>query len=505
MGKMKFARKKNENIISDKTWKILICDDEKEVHTITKTVLNDFVFKNKRLEFISAYTGEEALDILREDNDIALILLDVVMETDYAGLDVVKEIRNNIKNKMIRIVLRTGQPGYAPEKEVIQEYDINDYKEKTELTDIKLFTTIISALRAYKDMRSLEKNRKGLEKIIEATRNIYEKNSLELFANGVLSQLISILKLNGHSFLLSASGLTLEKDTNNNLKILASTGIYAEKNIDDIMNSGFKEVLNEVMDKQESIFKDDSYIGYFETETEKINIIYMEGCDRLGKLDRDLINIFANNVSTAFNNLYLNQEIIETQKELIETLGETVEKRSKEASKHVRRVATISYELALKYGLSEDEAILIRNASPMHDVGKIGIRDSILLKPDILNEEEFEIMKTHAAIGKDILGNSNREVLKAASIIAYEHHEKYDGSGYPNQLKGEEIHIYGRITAVADVFDALLNKRCYKEPWSIDDVVKYFKEQRGKHFDPKLTTLLLDNLSLFKGIVDNNQ
>jgi len=114
-------------------------------------------------------------------------------------------------------------------------------------------------------------------------------------------------------------------------------------------------------------------------------------------------------------------------------------------------------------------------------------------------------MKTHAAIGKDILGNSNREVLKAASIIAYEHHEKYDGSGYPNQLKGEEIHIYGRITAVADVFDALLNKRCYKEPWSIDDVVKYFKEQRGKHFDPKLTTLLLDNLSLFKGIVDNNQ
>ena len=263
--------------------------------------------------------------------------------------------------------------------------------------------------------------------------------------------------------------------------------------------------MQEVMENKKSLFKDDSYIGYFETETDKINIVYLEGCDKLGKLDKNLINIFASNVSTAFNNLYLNKEIIETQKELIETLGETVEKRSKEASKHVRRVANISYELAIRIGLSEDEAILIRNASPMHDVGKIGIKDAILLKPAILDEAEFEIMKTHATIGRDILGNSNRAVLKAASIIAYEHHEKYDGTGYPNGLKGDEIHIYGRITAVADVFDALLNKRCYKEPWSIDEVKQYFEEQKAKHFDPHLVEILFDNLEIFKEIVDTNQ
>jgi response regulator RpfG family c-di-GMP phosphodiesterase len=503
---MKFAqKKKEETLLSDKTWKILICDDEKEVHTITKTVLSDFVFKNKKLEFLSAYTGEEAVEILKKDSDVAIILLDVVMETDYAGLDVVKDIRDNIKNKLIRIILRTGQPGYAPEKEVIQDYDINDYKEKTELTDIKLFTTIISALRAYKDMRSLERSRKGLEKIIDATRNIYEKNSLELFSDGVLSQIVSILKLNGHSFLLSADGLTLEKDSNNDFKVLASTGSYSGKNIDEIMSSNFKEVVQEVMETKQSIFKDDSYVGYFETETDKVNIIYMEGCNKLGKLDKDLINIFASNVSTAFNNLYLNKEIIETQKELIEILGETVEKRSKEASKHVRRVAKISYELAIQFGLNENEAILIRNASPMHDVGKIGIRDSILLKPDILNEEEFEIMKTHATIGRDILGDSNRAVLKAASVIAYEHHEKWDGSGYPNNLKGENIHIYGRISAVADVFDALLNKRCYKKAWDIQEVVSYFQKESGKHFDAKLVDILLNNIELFKDIVDNNQ
>ena len=182
---MKFAQKKKEDShLSTETWKILICDDEKEVHTITKAVLSDFVFKHRKLEFISAYNGEEAIEILSQENDIAMILLDVVMETDYAGLDVARDIREKLKNKLIRIVLRTGQPGYAPEKEVILDYDIDDYKEKTELTDIKLFTTVISALRAYKFMRSLERNRNGLEKIIDATRDIYEQHSLEKFSSG---------------------------------------------------------------------------------------------------------------------------------------------------------------------------------------------------------------------------------------------------------------------------------------------------------------------------------
>ncbi len=210
----------------------------------------------------------------------------------------------------------------------------------------------------------------------------------------------------------------------------------------------------------------------------------------------------ASNVSTAFNNLYLNKEIIDTQKELIETLGETVEKRSKEASHHVKRVAQISYELAKLTGLGEEELIMIRSASPMHDVGKIGIPDAILLKPGKLTEEEFDQMKTHTDIGRDILAHSDRKVLKTASIIAYEHHEKWNGTGYPNGTKGEDIHIYGRITAIADVFDALLHKRCYKDPWPIEKVIDLFKEEKGKHFDPQLVDILLDNIEVFKKIVE---
>lgn len=500
MAKIKFSQKKSKDThLSDETWKVLICDDEKEVHSITKTVLRDMSFKNKKLELISAYSGEEAISILKNDNNIAVILLDVVMETDYAGLEVVKTIRNELKNNSIRIVLRTGQPGYAPEKEVIRDYDINDYKEKTELTDVKLYTTLMSALRSYKDITSIQRSKKGLEKIIDATKDIYAKTSLELFSDGVLTQIVSILKLNGHSFLITQDGFSIEKD-NDNINILASTGKYSNKSLEEILTDDIKKLFNQAINEKQSLFLDDIYVGYIQTDENKSNLIYMTGCDKLNKLDKNLINIFSSNVSTAFNNLYLNKEIIDTQKELIETLGETVEKRSKEASHHVRRVASISYELALLIGLEESEALMIRSASPMHDVGKIGIPDSILLKPGLLNEEEMEHMKRHAIIGKEILAHSERKVLKTASIIAYEHHEKWDGSGYPESKKGLDIHIYGRITAIADVFDALLHKRCYKEPWPIERVIEYFQEQRGKHFDPKLVDTLLENLDVFKNI-----
>ncbi len=202
------------------------------------------------------------------------------------------------------------------------------------------------------------------------------------------------------------------------------------------------------------------------------------------------------------DNLFLNEEIINTQKELIEKLGEVVEKRSSEASQHVKRVAEFSYLLALDAGLNELDARLLNSASPMHDIGKVGIPDAILLKPGKLTVEEFEIMKTHAQIGYEIFNSSDRSLLKAAALIAIDHHEKWDGSGYPNGKKSEDIHIYGRITAVADVFDALYHHRCYKPAWPIEKIVDLFKDQKGIHFDPLLVDLVLDNLDKYIAVVN---
>jgi len=159
----------------------------------------------------------------------------------------------------------------------------------------------------------------------------------------------------------------------------------------------------------------------------------------------------------------LTQEIEDTQKEIIYTMGAIGESRSKETGNHVKRVAEYSYLLAKLYGLSEDEAKLLKEASPMHDIGKVAISDSILKKPGKLTDEEFAIMKTHSQLGYEMLKHSKRPILKAASIIAHQHHEEYNGKGYPQGLKGDEIHIYGAITAVADVFDALGSDRVYKK------------------------------------------
>jgi len=198
----------------------------------------------------------------------------------------------------------------------------------------------------------------------------------------------------------------------------------------------------------------------------------------------------------------LNEDIVATQKEIIYRLGGLAESRSKETGLHVKRVAKYSELLALYSGLSEKEADIVKTASPMHDIGKIAIPDAILNKPARYTESEFEIMKNHAKIGYDMLKGSNKEILKAASIIAYEHQEKYDGSGYPQGLKGEDIHIYGRITAIADVFDALGSERVYKKAWNDEEIFKLFREESGKHFDPKLIELFFKHLDEFLKIRD---
>ncbi|MBU0632083.1 PAS domain S-box protein [bacterium] len=196
------------------------------------------------------------------------------------------------------------------------------------------------------------------------------------------------------------------------------------------------------------------------------------------------------------------KELESTQKEVIYKMGEVGESRSQETGQHVKRVAEYSRLLALLCGMDDKEADLLHMASPMHDIGKVGIPDSILKKPGKLDPDEWVIMQSHAEIGYKILNSSQRPILKAAAIVSYEHHEKWNGTGYPNKLEGESIHIYGRITAIADVFDALGSDRCYKKAWELERIIELFKEEKGKHFDPYLVELFLENLDKFLVIRD---
>ena len=191
--------------------------------------------------------------------------------------------------------------------------------------------------------------------------------------------------------------------------------------------------------------------------------------------------------------------------ETLNILGKTAEFKDPETASHVSRVAHYSRLLAREYGLTKKEQDLIYHASPFHDLGKVGIEDKILLKPAKLNELEFSRMKKHAYMGYEILKDSNSEYLQAGAVIALTHHEKFNGCGYPNSLKGDEIHIFGRIVAIVDVFDALTSHRPYKEAWSFQDAVDFLLKEKGEHFDPKIVDLFIENIDEVQNIYDSFQ
>ncbi len=509
-GKLIF--KDNEPIVhrssKERYWNILIVDDDPGIHEVSKLALSGFVFEKKKCNFISAYSAEEAKTILLNTPNIALALVDVVMETENAGLDLVNHIRNEVKNKLIRIILRTGQPGQAPEERVIHDYDINDYKGKSELTTQKLYTSVLTSLRTYRDMLSLEKNRQGLKKIINASSSIEKVSSLESFLSAVLEQLATLLHLTDYDYDETVSSFIAAIDEDRCIQI-AGSGRFEDITKDAFAtqaNAHIRPLVMEVMGSGEELHRDGHYIIY---RTSVLNysgfVLYMEVEDIIDDMDKDMIRLFFEKATVAYENAVLTEELEESQSEIIFTISEIAEQRSNETGKHVKRVATYSQLLAKACGLSAQDVHNIYVASPMHDIGKMAIPDNILKKPGKLTEDEMKIMKTHASVGFDMLKSSKRDILKMSAVIANEHHEKYDGSGYPKGLVGEEISIYARIVALADVFDALGSRRVYKEKWSIESIIEHIKSEKGKHFDPKLVDLFLENYDHILEIHNNNQ
>lgn len=215
-----------------------------------------------------------------------------------------------------------------------------------------------------------------------------------------------------------------------------------------------------------------------------------------------------NNISLKIKAKYekerLLSEVEEGQKELIYMLVEFMEACSPETGDHIGRVAQMSKRLAqLHPALTGEDAETIFMAAPMHDIGKVTIPDAILHKPGKLTDDEFEIMKTHTTAAHNFLKSSKRKMIQSADLIAMQHHEKWDGTGYPQGLKADEIHLFGRIVAIIDVFDALTHKRCYKEAWSIEDSIAYIAEHKGTQFDPFIVELFLDNVDDFIAIAQS--
>ena len=491
-------------------YKILIVDDEKDVHIVTQMVLRGFEFDGRKLDLYDAFSAQEAMELLSEHPDFALILLDVVMEERDSGLKVAEWIRKTLGNRAIRIVLRTGQPGDAPENNVIKTYDINDYKLKTELTQQKLFSTLYSSLRSYRDIISLEKSRQNLQNIVRIGSELFSARSLDDFLRGMLDQVSQLYHDSLSSVVVQVTHPTRPLEKSGLIvrglegvgQIVAATGkfrsLVGKMVLDTPETSHLHEYILRFHDTGKDIVQvvQGGLLIYSQfANAANRNFIYLE--EPVERLDLDQVKLFLTNFSLTLDNFYLNQFVQGLQDDLLFMFAETIERHFKESSHHVRRVSLMVKELAMAQGLSPDLTETIRLASVLHDMGKIGIADDILKKPGKLNDVEIAVMRTHTNIGFELLSRSDLPLFRLGARIAKHHHEHWLGSrGYPDRINGEAIPLEARMTAIADVFDALVNTRVYKEAWSTEEAVEEILRGRGTAFDPQLVDHFMDRLDL---------
>lgn len=501
-----------EVVIYKDSYKIIIADDEEEIHRVTKLILKFFDFDGKSLSFLDAYSGHEAKLLLKENPDTAVIFLDVVMEDEDSGLKVVKYLREALCNDTTRVVLRTGHPGEAPEEEIIRDYDINDYRLKTELTVKRLNTTMYAALRNYRDLQKLAHHKKGLEKIIKASSNMFEHNTLKEFLETILNELSSFNSSQIEMLYLReddkvSNGLVISEQSKSNT-IIAATGKYKDLVDQEIKSIEKLNHVNEwLMNKpiSEDLIHplEQGYIIESFGKSDTRNYIYFEGEEK--DLDFSLINLFLSNFSIALDNFILNNTLQSTQRDFVYALAETVESHFEETGSHVFRISEMMYQFAMIKRYSYTESEMFKLASTMHDLGKVSIPDRILKKPARLTPAEYEIMKTHALHGYKILKNQEIPIMKLAGEIALNHHEKFDGSGYPNGLYGLEIPLSARMMAIVDVYDAMTHKRIYKDAIPKEKTLSFIENQKGKHFDPDLVDLFLNNLDRILSTFDKRK
>lgn len=306
-------------------WRILVVDDDPEVHTVTRYALRTVTFRDRPLDLISAYSAAEALRILRDTADIALVLLDVVMETDDAGLRLVRCIREDLGNSAVRLILRTGQPGQAPEDRVILDYDINDYRAKTELTAQKLFTTVIAALRGYADIMAIEDNRRGLRRIIEAADGLPEGASLPDFAQHALSQLHQLLEQRRCHVICA---LVLTGGLVPSFGILASSGRFAQQHPDGgpLLDTAVRDALAEARVLGRPRLGTDTATLPIPVPGGQDLFVHLEAQPGLTATDRDLLAMFAAKMSASFGNVVLHGRLRRANAEL-RSITQTLEAR----------------------------------------------------------------------------------------------------------------------------------------------------------------------------------
>jgi signal transduction histidine kinase/CheY-like chemotaxis protein len=302
-------------------WKIAVIDDDPAVHDGTRFALADYKLNGQGLEILSAYSAAEGRQLMRSNPDVAVVLLDVIMESDTAGLHLVEYIREDLKNDTVRIILRTGQPGHAPERRVIVDYDINDYKAKTELTADKLFTALTAALRGYQQLQRMVETRRGLEIIIEAASTLFDFKSMQRLGEGVLTQIGSLLNADCAGILV----LREPQNSHETFSVLAGSGCYSRfigTDVSQMLEHDLRQLVEEAFARRQHEFSSRRSVLYIKTLSGREVVVVLEAARHLSETDRALVEIFCSRLSIAFDNVILYEQLQRANTRLEERVAE---------------------------------------------------------------------------------------------------------------------------------------------------------------------------------------
>lgn len=299
----------DQQVDTDTPWHILVVDDEEDIHQVTRLVLSRCLIEGRPLQLHSARTIPEAHALLQTVPDIAVAILDVVMEEEDSGLQLARYIREDLNNHFTRIVLRTGQPGQAPEAEVVERYDINDYKEKTELTTQKLRTMCISLIRSYRDLCQIDEHRRGLQRLISTTSEIFEATQLATFASIILEQVMVLLRLNKDAIFCQLIQRSSTDEADNNtpeFHVLAASGEHqhlVNQQLSGVLAPDILQAMQDALKAKQTIFTEHSVTGYYRSLAGNENILYVVTGRTLSALDKELLDLYSRHVALAYEHL----------------------------------------------------------------------------------------------------------------------------------------------------------------------------------------------------------
>lgn len=480
-------------------WTVLVVDPDDRVQAETRAALSGFIFDGRGLELLTARSAAEARDLLARHRAIVVVMTELMLETPQAGLDLIAHVRGELRNQQVRIVVRTGHPEIASERALMTSHDINDYRLKSDTGADQVWTSLTGALRAYASIAALAVKRTWLARFLMATAGLVRLRTPEQFYGGVLPRLAT-LPGSGRDALL----MTFEKQpaVEVQLVVRAGTGRFSGRSGADVPPDvrarvvAALETLNAASDS-DTVLEPDHCVLRLRGHGDITGVILVEGRFASTTFEWQYLETFRNNVETAFENMHLLEELNAAQKASVLALATLAEYKDYGSTGHLRRIERLTTETARELlrrdvfpGMVDDSFVAtIGLASMLHDVGMICVPDEILTIPGELVEEDLKLIYRHAEVGHRVLLEAagplrGRSFLSMGAAIARGHHERYNGTGYPDGLKGEQIPLAARITAVADVFDALISDRHYRKAWPIDEAILWMGERAGSDFDP---------------------